>query len=36
MENLFTAEQFDVDTTLKPSEVDLTYHGWHEHSDTKF
>ena len=30
------AEQFDVDTTLKPSEVDLTYHGWHEHSDTKF
>ena len=24
-----TAEQFDVDTTLKPSEVDLTYHGWH-------
>ena len=31
-----TAEQFDVDTTLKPSEVDLTYHGWHEHSDTKF
>ena len=31
-----TAEQFDVDTTLKPSEVDLTYHGWHEHSDTKY
>ena len=31
-----TAEQFDVDTTLKPSEVSLTYHGWHEHSDTKF
>ena len=31
-----TAEQFDVDTTLKPSEVDLTYHGWHEHSDTEF
>lgn len=31
-----TAEQFDVDTTLKPSEVQLTYHGWHEHSDTKF
>ena len=31
-----TAEQFDIDTTLKPSEVSLTYHGWHEHSDTKF
>ena len=31
-----TAEQFDVDTTLKPSEVQLTYHGWHEHSDTMF
>ena len=31
-----TAEQFDVDTTLKPSEVQLTYHGWHEHSDTKY
>ena len=31
-----TAEQFDVDTTLKPSEVSLTYHGWHEHQDTVF
>lgn len=31
-----TAEIFDIDTTLKPSEVSLTYHGWHEHSDTKF
>lgn len=31
-----TAEQVDVDTTLKPSEVSLTYHGWHEHSDTKY
>ena len=31
-----TAESFDVDTTLKPSEVSLTYHGWHEHSDTKY
>ena len=31
-----TAEQFDVDTTLKPSEVSLTYHGWHEHSDEKY
>ena len=31
-----TAQSFDVDTTLKPSEVSLTYHGWHEHSDTKF
>ena len=31
-----TAESFDVSTTLKPSEVSLTWHGWHEHSDTKF
>ena len=31
-----TAQELDVDTTLKPSEVDLTYHGWHEHEDTKF
>lgn len=31
-----TAESFDVDTTLKPSEVSLTYHGWHEHNDTKY
>ena len=31
-----TAETFDVDTTLKPSEVSLTYHGWHEHQDTVF
>ena len=31
-----TAQSFDVDTTLKPSEVSLTWHGWHEHSDTKF
>ncbi len=31
-----TAENFDISTTLKPSEVSLTYHGWHGHSDTKF
>ena len=31
-----TAEQFNVLTTLAPSEVSLTYHGWHEHEDTKF
>lgn len=31
-----TAQQFDVGTTLKPSEVDMTYHGWHEHGDTKY
>ena len=31
-----TAEQFNVLTTLAPSEVSLTYHGWHEHSDTKY
>ena len=30
------SQTFDVDTTLKPSEVDLTYHGWHEHSDKKY
>ena len=29
-------QSFDVDTTLKPSEVSLTYHGWHEHSDEKY
>ena len=31
-----TSQSFDVDTTLAPSEVSLTYHGWHEHSDTKY
>lgn len=31
-----TAQELDVDTTLKPSEVDLTYHGWHKHDDTKY
>ena len=31
-----TAEQFNVLTTLAPSEVSLTYHGWHEHEDTKY
>lgn len=31
-----TPEQFNVDTTLKPSEVQLTYHGWHNHNDTEF
>ena len=30
-----TAEQFDVATTLKPSEVSLTYHGWHKHAEKK-
>lgn len=29
-------KEFDVGTALKPSEVDMTYHGWHEHDDTKF
>ena len=29
-------QSFDVSTTLKPSEVSLTWHGWHEHSDTKY
>lgn len=28
-------QTFDVDTSLKPSEVDLTYHGWHEHEAEK-
>ena len=27
--------EFDVDTTVKPSEMDLTYHGWHEHEPLK-
>ena len=31
-----TPEQFNVLTTLAPSEVSLTYHGWHEHEDTKY
>lgn len=31
-----TAEQFDVQTDLKPSEVDLTYHGWHEHEPKEY
>ena len=31
-----TSEQFNINTTLKPSEVQLTYHGWHEHNDEKF
>lgn len=30
------AQEFNINTTLKPSEVDMTYHGWHEHDDTKF
>lgn len=25
----------DVDTTVKPSEFDLTYHGWHSHEPLK-
>ena len=31
-----SSQTFDVDTTLKPSEVSLTYHGWHDHTDTKY
>ena len=31
-----TAQSFDVSTSLKPSEVSLTYHGWHDHTDTKY
>jgi len=31
-----TPEQFDINTSLKPSEVQLTYHGWHNHNDTEF
>lgn len=27
---------FNVDTTLKPSEVDLTYNGWHMYADKKY
>ena len=30
------SQTFDVDTTLKPSEVDLTYHGWHEHEPKEY
>ena len=31
-----TAQELNIETTLKPSEVDMTYHGWHEHEDTKY
>lgn len=29
-------QTFDVDTTLKPSEVDLTYHGWHRRTGKEY
>lgn len=29
-------QELNIETTLKPSEVDMTYHGWHEHDDTKY
>lgn len=29
-------QTFDVDTTLKPSEVSLMYHGWHEHQPEQY
>lgn len=28
--------EFDVETTLKPSEVSLTYHGWHDISPEQY
>lgn len=31
-----TPEQFDVGTVLKPSEVQLTYHGWHSKTDKEY
>lgn len=31
-----TVQELNIETTLKPSEVDMTYHGWHEHDDTKY
>lgn len=30
------AQAFNIDTTLKPSEVDLTYTGWHMYDDKKY
>jgi hypothetical protein len=30
------SQQFDIDTNLKPSEVQLTYHGWHKKADKKY
>ena len=30
------AVTLDVDTTIKPSEMSLTYHGWHEHEPLKY
>lgn len=32
---LATAENINIDTTLKPSALQLTYTGWHTHSDKK-
>lgn len=30
------SQTFNVETTLKPSEVDLTYTGWHMYDDKKY
>lgn len=30
------SQTFDIDTILKPSEVDLTYNGWHLYNDKKY
>lgn len=30
------SQTFDIDTTLKPFEVDLTYNGWHLYNDKKY
>ena len=31
-----TESTFDVDTTLKPSKVELTYHGWHKYTPKEY
>ena len=31
-----SAQTFTIDTTLKPSSVELTYTGWHTHSDKQY
>lgn len=30
------SQSFNIDTTVKPSSVDLTYTGWHTHADKQY
>ena len=29
-------QTFDVQTTLKPSKVEVTYHGWHQYTPKEY